>query len=41
MGSVVWRDRVSGYNAVSKARGYDPVAIFAPPEVIRYEKEEV
>lgn len=37
---IVHRDRVSGYNRVSAALGYEPVDILSPPQVIGYDKEE-
>lgn len=38
---IVHFEKIPMYNAISSARGYRPLGIFSPPEVIRYEEEGV
>jgi predicted nucleic acid-binding protein len=38
---IVHFQKIPLYNAVSVLRGYQPIAIFSPREVIKYEDEEI
>ena len=38
---IVHFQKIPLYNAVNVLRGYQPIAIFSPREVIRYEDEEI
>jgi len=38
---IVHFEKIPLYNAINTLQGYQPIAIFSPREVIRYEDEEV